>query len=194
MEDVKKWFDVEHGSGYGDGSGSGYGDGDGYGSGYGYGIKSLNGKTVYIIDGVQTIISRIRNAVAKGFIVNSDLSCSPCYIVKGRDKFAHGKTLREAQEALMDKIFEDMDADEAIEKFLETFKKGEKYPGKDFFEWHHYLTGSCLMGRESFIRDRDLSLDETYTVAEFIEICKDAYGGEVIKRLEETMTNENQNW
>ena len=174
-----------YGSGYGYGSGDGYGSGYGDGSGYGYGISVINGMTVHLVDGVQTIISRIRNAVAKGFILEGDLRLTPCYVVKGNNKFAHGKTLREAQEALTAKIFEDMDADEAIEKFIETFRKGKKYPGTEFFNWHHYLTGSCLMGRESFIKSRGLSLDAEYTVEEFITICEDAYGGEIIKKLKE---------
>ena len=181
------------GSGYGSGSGdgygygSGYGDGSGDGSGYGsgYGISAINGAKVHLVDGVQTIISRIRNAVAKGFILEGDLSLTPCYVVKGQNKFAHGKTLHEAQKALEAKIFEEMDADQAIDKFLEKFKQGTRYPGTDFFDWHHYLTGSCLMGRESFVKSRGLSIDEEYTVDEFIEICEDAYGGEIIKRLKE---------
>ena len=71
------------GDGYGDGSGdgSGYGDGYGYGYGSGYGIKRINGEDVYIIGGVQTIIKSLRGNVAKGFILNSDCSLEPCYVV-----------------------------------------------------------------------------------------------------------------
>ena len=167
MEDVKvlKWIESPDSYGYsysnGDGSGlgSGYGyssgDGDGCGyssGGYGYGsgdgIKSFNGKFVYMIDEIQTIISNIKGNLAKGFILNSDLTLSPCYICKNERYFAHGETLKEARRALQEKILENMDTDEAIERFLSTFEKEKKYPVKDFYEWHHYLTGSCEMGRK----------------------------------------------
>lgn len=138
-----------------------------------------------MIDGVATIITQIALSLAKGFVLQGDFTLIPCYIVKGNGYFAHGETRNKAQAALQEKIFENMDTDEAIEKFVETFKKDVKYSGKDFFEWHHYLTGSCKMGRESFVRDRGLSLSDTYTVNEFIAICENAYGGNVIKQLKE---------
>ena len=78
-----------------------------------------------------------------------------------------------------------MDAEEAIEAFVQKFKKGEKYPGTDFFEWHHYLTGSCLMGREAFVKNKGLDVNALYTVDEFIEICKNDYGHEIISELKE---------
>ena len=64
--------------GYGDGSGYSNGDGDGYGDGYGYGVKSINNDRVYLIDNVQTIIKSVRNNIAKGFILNKDLTLSSC--------------------------------------------------------------------------------------------------------------------
>ena len=187
------------GYGYGDGDGSGYGDGDGSGdgsgygsvygsgdgSGYGDGIGSFNGKDVFLVDGVQTIITHIKDAVAKGFILNNDFTLTPCFIVKGHGYFAHGKTLEEASHSLQEKIFEDMDTEEAIEMFMDTFKKGEKYKGTEFFEWHHHLTGSCLMGRESFVKNHGLDVNAMYTVDEFIEICENDYGSGIIKELKE---------
>ena len=124
--------------------------------------------------------------------MNDDLSLDPCYIVKGNGFFAHGKTLEEARTALQDKIFSNMDTDEAIDMFLDTFEKGKAYKGTQFFEWHHYLTGSCLMGRESFVKNKNLDLNELYTVEDFIEICEDAYGGEIIKELKERWKNESK--
>ena len=93
-----------YGSGYGSGDGSGSGGGYGYGSGYGYGegsgIKSFNGEFVYLIDGIQTIISNIKGNLARGFILNSDLTLSPCYIYKDNGRFVYGETLREVKDAL----------------------------------------------------------------------------------------------
>lgn len=179
------------GYGYGEGSdsyGSDYGSDSGSGSGYyGYGIKRINGMKVYRIDGLLTVITRVKLALAKGFILNSDLTLTPCYIAKGDGYFAHGKTVKEAEKALQEKIFENMDTEEAIGRFLCTFKKDEKYKGQDFFLWHHYLTGSCEMGRRAFVRDRGLDLEAYYTVEEFLELCKDSYGGDIIKQLQERL-------
>ena len=188
-----------YGDGYGYGCGGGYGDGYGYsgcdgcgdrgGYGYGYGggsgLKSINGKKVYIVDGTATTISHIHGNVAKGTIVNSDLTETPCYIVKEGRYFAHGNSLAEANAALQDKLFEEMPAEERIAEFWKCHKKGVKYPTKDFFEWHHKLTGSCLMGRQQFAKDHDVDLEGEMTVEEFIALTKNAFGGEIIKRLEE---------
>lgn len=198
MEKIKKWladsgngngngYGSGNGNGYGNGSGSGNGNGNGNGSGSGYGegIKSYNGQEVHMVDDVQTIINHVSGALAKGFILENDFTLQPCYIAKGNGYFAHGRTAKEAVESLQAKIFEDMDTDEAIEKFMETFEKGKSYKGTDFFEWHHYLTGSCLMGRESFVRNHGINLEDEMTVEEFIAYCEDDYGGEIIKELKE---------
>ena len=176
-----------YGSGYGDGDGDGSGDGSGYGSGDGYGdgLKSINGKKVYLVDGIATTISHIHGNTAKGTIVNNDLTETPCYIVKEGRYFAHGETLAEANAALQDKLFDEMPAEERIAAFWECHKKGIKYPTKDFFEWHHKLTGSCLMGRQQFAKDHDIDLEGEMTVEEFIALTKNSFGGEIIKRLEE---------
>ena len=201
MEKVREWLRVDErsgsgwgsgsGSGWGSGSGSGSGEGSGWGrgsgsgSGSGWGIKSFNGQTVYMIDDVPTIITSIHFNLAKGFILNDDMTMTPCYVIRGNGLFAHGETPQKAAEALRAKIFENMDTDEAIEKFCETFKAGERYSGHEFFDWHHYLTGSCEMGRKAFVSRHDLDLDKLYTVEEFIELTEDDYGGEVIKKLKE---------
>ena len=178
-------YGYNDGSGFGDGSGSGSGSDSDYGDGSGSGIKLFNDEFVYLIDGVQTIISTIKGNLARGFILNSDLTLLPCYICKNERYFAHGKTLKEAKQALRKKILENMNTDETIEQFLSTFEKEKKYPAKDFYEWHHYLTGSCEMGRKSFMQDRNITFDDMYTVDEFIDICKDSFGNEAILKLKE---------
>ena len=177
-----------YGSGYGDGDGSGYGSGSGsgYGSGYGDGIKTYNGKTVYKIDGIATIITRIIDNMAKGFTLNDDLTLEHCYVAKEHNFFAHGKTPREAIEAVREKFFANMDTDTAIEMFLKIFTPGKKYSAKEFYDWHNRLTGSCEFGRNKFIREHNIDLENgKYTVKEFIEITKTAFGGDIITQLEE---------
>ena len=186
------------GSGYGSGSGDGDGDGDGDGSGYGYGygdgygsgsgdgdgIKRFNGERIYRIDGVNTLIRSVRGNTAHGVIVNNDLTIVPCYIVKQENVFAHGETLREAMEALRDKLFEDMPEDERIDTFLRETDREKTYPTQYFYEWHHRLTGSCNMGRKQFARDHGVDLERgMMTLTEFLELTKDAYGGDVIRKV-----------
>ena len=176
-----------YGSGYGDGSSSGYGDGsgDGYGDGYGDGIKRFNGYEVYMIDGIQTIIKSVRNNVAKGFILQSDLTLTPCYIVKQNNIFSHGETLHDAMRSLQEKLFENLSEEERIEEFVKFHEKDKKYSNKDFFEWHNKLTGSCLAGRNAFVKDHCIDIDGESTVDEFIKLTENSYGGNIIKKLKE---------
>ena len=176
------------GSGCGSGSGYGYGDGSGSGRGSGYGcgdgIKRFNREPVYRIDGVNTLIRSVRGNTAHGAILNGDLTLTPCYIVKQDNVFAHGETLREAMEALRDKLFEDMPEDERIDTFLRETDREKAYPTQYFYDWHHRLTGSCDMGRKQFARDHGVDLERgMMTLTEFLELTKDAYGGEVIRRV-----------
>ena len=174
------------GDGYGSGSGYGSGDGSGYGSGYGSGdgIKRFCGESVYRVDGVNTLIHSVRRNVAHGAILNRDLTLTPCYIVKQDNTFAHGETLREAMEALRDKLFEDMPENERIDAFLQETDREKAYPTQYFYDWHHRLTGSCDMGRKQFARDHGVDLERgTMTLAEFLELTKDAYGSDVIRKI-----------
>ena len=171
-----------YGYGYGSGSGSGYGSGSG--SGYGYGIKSFNGEPVHRIDGVNTLIRSVRGNTAHGAILNSDLTLTPCYIVKQDNLFAHGETLREAMEALREKLFEDMPEDDRIDTFLQETAREKAYPTQYFYDWHHRLTGSCDMGRKQFACDHGVDLKHgMMTLTEFLELTENAYGGDVIRKV-----------
>ena len=173
------------GDGYGDGSGDGYGYGSGDGSGYG--VKTFCGKNVYPIDGVQTIIESVRGNIAKGHILQNDFSLTPCFVVKENGKFAHGKTLHEAFEALQEKLYDDSTEEERIRKFREHFTDfSKKYPARELFVWHHVLTGSCKAGREAFCHDKGIDVDkDEFTVYEFIGLTENSYNGHVIKKLKE---------
>ena len=175
MEDViKRFLSISSGYGYG----YGYGDGDG--------ITKYDGRAVYQIDGVATLISHVRRDMARGAILNGDLTLTPCYIVKQEDRFAHGRTLREAREALLEKLFDDMPESERIDAFVKAHKPGAVYPNADFFSWHHRLTGSCEMGRRQFARDHSIDVDRgSMTPEAFITLTRNAYGGSIIRKLQE---------
>ena len=189
-----------YGSGPGYGSRDGYGYGSGYGSGYGYGYgygygsedgfgdgsgipKSINGERIYMIDGVPTIIRHVRGNIAKGVILKNGLQLGDCFVVKQDEHFAHGETLAKAMEALREKLFEDMPEEERIKAFVENHDAEKQYPNMDFFDWHHRLTGSCEMGRRAFAERHNVDLNGSMTVAEFIRLTENDYGGNVIRKL-----------
>ena len=78
-----------------------------------------------------------------------------------------------------------MNIDQKIEEFIQNFNNEDSYKGSLFFDWHHILTGSCLAGRNSFVSSGGYNLDSLYTVKEFIRICENSYGGEIIKKLKQ---------
>ena len=183
-----------YGNGSGDGSGSASYSGSGYGYGYGFGVssdyisglKTLNGQSVDMIDGVPTILTHIIGNVAKGFIVRPDLSLAPTFVCKQGNSFAHGETLHKAREALLEKLFDDMPTEERIEAFCAEFKPGVKRPATDFFSWHHRLTGSCEQGRREFARQHDVDIDsDELTPEEFFALTRDSYGSSIIRQTEQ---------
>lgn len=61
-----------------------------------------------------------------------------------------------------------------------------KYDASDLFVWHNTLTGSCRFGRESFCKEREINIDtDQFTIAEFVELTKDSYGGHIINKLKD---------
>ena len=175
-----------YGSGYGYGYGDGDGDGDGYGSGDGDGdgLAAFCGQAVHRIDGINTLIDHVHGNVARGRVVNADLTTTPCYIAKSGHYFAHGETLASATAALEEKLLDDMPVEQKIAEFKRRFSPGQKYPARDYYNWHHLLTGSCEMGRRQFAKDRGIDIESAeFTPEEFMEMTKNAFGGSVIRRL-----------
>jgi hypothetical protein len=185
-----------HGSGDGDGSGHGSGDGDGsgHGSGYGDGIKTFNGETVYLIDGVPTILRHVSGDYAAGFILLEDLTLKACFVARAGEFYAHGVTLREAMEEAREKYEDNLPEEERIRRFMERYPTLDTIVAcRDLFEWHHTLTGSCKMGRTEFVNARGIDVEhDTMSVANFIRLTENAYGGETIQRLKETYDQKTQ--
>jgi len=175
------------GSGYGYGDGSGDGDGSGYGSGDGYGdgIKMIAGDTVHMIDGIPTVIKQLHGNIAKGYTINSDLTTTPTFVAKQGNKFAHGSTLRDANDSLHEKLFDDSTEEERLKAFEEHFPDFHAmYPAKELFHWHHILTGSCRQGRELFCVSHDINIEtDMFNIYQFINLTRNSYGGETIQKL-----------
>lgn len=181
-------FGLADASGFGCGSGSGYGTRDSCGFSYGgSGIRAFNGNIVDYIDNVPTIITQIHSNIAKGYIVKHDFTLQSCYIAKVGSFFAHGKTLKDAIADVEAKEAEKLPIEKRIEKFIKVFGSlDSEHTGKEFYDWHHILTGSCKMGRDGFCKDHDIDLEKKYTVKYFLDITEKSYGGDVIKRVRES--------
>lgn len=179
----------ESGDGCGDGSGEAPGWGNIGGDGCAFsnysGLKSFNGDAVFYIDYIPTIIKRItcKKNIACGFILNGDFTLTKCFVAKCGNYFAHGETLKEAVLTARQKRWGNMDIESAIEEFCKEFKPNKKYKCSKFFKWHNYLTGSCKMGRETFMKNHDIKMNNEFTVDEFIELTINDYGGEIIEQL-----------
>jgi len=174
-----------YGNGYGYGNGNGDGDGNGNGDGDGYGLKMFNNDKVYSIDNIPTLLKSIKGDVAKGGIVNADLTTSACYVVRNNYFFAHGTTLKEAIASLKEKTDLRLPITERIKNFKQQFKDfSKKVKGNILYEWHFKLTGSCKMGRDNFCKSHNIDLSkDKFSVNEFIELTKGSYGGDIIKQL-----------
>ena len=74
--------------------------------------------------------------------------------------------------------------EERIEKFREAFGPlDSEHTGKEFYDWHHILTGSCRMGRDEFCASYGIDLTKMYSVKYFLDITKGSYGGDIIKLI-----------
>ena len=178
------------GSGYGSGEGTGYGDGSGEGTGYGYGsgdgtgtgIKEFNGRKVYDIDRVSTLIYAVRGNVAKGAVLGRDLTLRDCWIARRGNFFAHGDTLHEAVEAVEAKWRENRPLDDRIAEFVKTHPALDEEYG-DLFYWHHVLTGSCEFGRRQWCEEHGYKPTDSVTLRTFLTQTVGDYGGDVIRRV-----------
>lgn len=182
--DIERFLAVGSGSGSGsgDGSGDGYGDGDGYGSGDGDGVKEFNGRKVYDIDGVLTLIYAVRGNVAKGAVLCRGMILKDCWIAKRGNFFAHGDTLHEAVEAVEAKWRENRPLDERIAEFMKTHPSLDE-PYGDLFDWHHILTGSCEFGRRQWCEEHGYTPTDSITLRTFLTETVGDYGGDVIRRV-----------
>jgi hypothetical protein len=128
-----------------------------------------------LIDGVQTIIKSIKGNVAKGFILNVDLTLEPTFIAKVGDSFAHGRSAREALDGAFAKHNESTTPEERVQSFIESHPSLGTLTGREWVAVHRQLTLSCEQGCESFVRGKGIDLSKQYTLAEFIELVDGAY-------------------
>lgn len=109
LEKIEAFLDIVDSNGYG----FGYGDGNG--------IKSINGKCVYRIDGVPTVIESLHGNYAKGYTLRYNVELVPCYIAKCGNYFAHAETLAMVQKEARKKYEERKPLEERIEDFIKQY-------------------------------------------------------------------------
>lgn len=91
---------------------------------------------------------------------------------------------------MRDATAKDMEERPLNERIAE-FKK--QYPeliikatGKELYDWHHILTGSCTMGRDEFCRAKGVEMDKLYTIEYFLNLTANSYGSDVIRQVRES--------
>ena len=142
---------------------------------------------VYQIDSVATIIDSVCGNFAKGYILQKDFNLEPCYIAKAGNSFAHGETMKAAYADAGAKELERIPLEERIERFRKEYPDAEeKIPACQLYDWHHILTGSCKMGRDSFAREHGINVDQdSFTIREFIRLTATSYGSDTIRKVAE---------
>ena len=170
------------GYGFGYGSGSGFGSGSGDGSGSGSGVKEFNGRKVYNIDSVRTLIYAVKGDVARGAALRNDMTLRVCWIAKRGNFFSHGDTLHEAVEAVEAKWRDNRPLDDRIAEFLKTHPALDE-PYGDLFDWHHILTGSCEFGRRQWCEEHGYKPTDSITLRMFLTETAGDYGGDVIRQV-----------
>lgn len=143
-------------------------------------IKSINGQDVHYIDGIPTIITSIKKNIAKGFILQEDMTLDPCYVAKVGCNYAHAKNIKEALSQAFEKSLVNQDIESKITEFVKYFEKDKLYTIEEFSRWHYILTGSCELGRNNFIKNIE---KRNYTVTEFFDKVKNSYGNSIIEEL-----------
>ena len=177
-----------NGNGYGYGNGRGDGNGNGYGNGRGNGdaISEYEGKKVYNIDYVPTIIENIKGDIAKGYTIRKNTQLVKCFIAKCGGFFAHGKT---AKQAMLDARAKYEQNKPLTERIADTIKKyptlDTLVPNEELYVLHNILTGCCAFGRDEFVRRHGIDVKNgSMTMKDFIDITRKEYGGSAIVELE----------
>lgn len=151
-------------------------------------LRKYNNRDVIYVDGLATVVESVHKNIIKGFILGDDFSEEKTFVAQNNGYTAHGKTIKDALKAAEDKFFNSLGFESKKQKFLKNFsEKNKKYPAKDFFDWHFYLTGSCLQGRLSFVKEKNIDIEkDSFTVEEFFELTKGVFGWERLQGVIES--------
>lgn len=133
------------------------------------GIYSRTGKQSIIADYILSEIVSQKGNVYK--VINYGES-EQSYLVKEDDRYAHGKTLKEARDSLVYKLA-DRDKSKYEHLTLDSILTKE-----EAITCYMAITGACASGTRYFVEQNQDKIKSKYTVAEIIELTKEQFGNE----------------
>ena len=136
------------------------------------------GKPHIIADGILSEVIHKRGDV---YTVINHGETEKSYLVTDGENWAHGDTIKSANEDLLFKSADSADKDQYRGLSLDTVKTST--------EWavvYRAITGACISGIRNFMSQRDLK--DNYTLAEIIKETEGAYGHNKFKEFFKCMT------
>jgi ribosomal protein L36 len=133
----------------------------------------LNGEPHIIADGILSKIIKRKGNVYK--VINHGQS-EQSYLIKRGNDYAHGKTLKDAREALIYKI-SDRDTSKYDDLTLESILSKE-----EAIQCYIVITGSCSEGTKYFV-DRQDDLKDEYSIKDIIELTQGQFGNDTFKQF-----------
>ena len=136
------------------------------------------GKPHIIADGILSEVIHKRGDV---YTVINHGEAEKSYLVTDGENWAHGDTIKSANEDLLFKSADSADKDQYRGLSLDTVKTST--------EWavvYRAITGACISGIRNFMSQRDLK--DNYTLAEIIKETEGAYGHNKFKEFFKCMT------
>jgi hypothetical protein len=129
-----------------------------------------NGKPHILADG---IVSEVINQKGNVYHVINIGETEKSYLIKNGDKYAHGKTLKEARDALIYKL-----SDRDTSKY-EDFTLDTKMTKNEAIQMYMTVTGACSLGTKYFV-DNHKTKKRVFTVKDIIELTKGQYEHETL--------------
>lgn len=154
-----------------------------FGHGYEYELGHELEMPGYIrIDGIWCKVLSEKKMLAKVVTWPGNITC---YAAEYEGTVAHGATARDAFANAQYKHNARKSVTERIKDCVKMFiEHSGKMKGKQLFDLHGYLTGSCEFGRKQFLNAHpDIDLNKEYTVAEFVTLTEKEYGGDVVTTM-----------
>jgi hypothetical protein len=133
-----------------------------------------NDKKYIKIDGILSEVINERDNVIKTRKIGSS---KETYIITDGEKYAHGDSIKSAQESL---IFKINDRDSSEFKNLDT---KEPQPISTLIQAYRSITGACEFGVKDFIQRKNLEMEKKYPINHIIEITENEYGHQQFKEF-----------
>ncbi len=127
----------------------------------------LNGEPYIIVDGILSKVLRKKGNVSK--VINHG-ETEHSYIVTDGENHAHGKTIKEAREAL---VYKRKDRDTSA---YNDFTLDTVVSFADAVKMYRTITGACASGVEYFVKQNQDKKRDKYTVQEIVDMTAGNWG------------------